>query len=191
MNSHELQDFYNAACRLYNKPLFEPEELEVYLPLYAGYTLHEARHALNRYAETERYFPKPVDILKIMQMERRQLRAEQVKQNIKYDSNGKRIYKCPYCKDGGYMFLRLKDGTTTGAKCVHHSPAKMREMKAAGRLHFKYDRWEVDEYLVWNGGFWFVPELVEASGQTGRQDAEALTKSAVAMFSLPDDDLPF
>lgn len=140
MNPIEIEKLYKKICLLYSKPMLDITECRNLADVFADYSYREIDNAFTEYMKKEVYFPKPANLIQIANKKREAIRraeAEEAKRRIRYGSDGKKIYKCPYCHDFGYM--AVDDGglySPVVYPCVHKHPIKLAELKQNGRVKF-------------------------------------------------------
>ena len=96
MEKLELREFNKTLAALYNKSFADEGELAILFELYQPYSLREMQAALKDYMRNKSFYPKPAELIRIADENRRSTqRAEmqEAEKAIRYDSNGRRIYK--------------------------------------------------------------------------------------------------
>lgn len=152
----ELKEFSKTLAALYNKSFSDDGELEILFGLYQPYTLREIQAALKEYMREKSFYPKPAELIRIADENRHNIRKaemQEAERSIRYDSNGRRIYKCPYCQDSGYMIVNNDPMYLPAAtKCICQNVIKSAEYKRNGRvrLRLKNKRCLSDSYYVFD-----------------------------------------
>lgn len=138
MNPIEIEKLYKKICMLYSKPMLDITECRNLADVFADYSYREIDNAFTEYMKKEVYFPKPANLIQIANKKRdaiRRAEAEEAKRRIRYDKNGRQIYKCDYCQDTGYMMV--DDGSIyapVAYPCVHNHAIKRVELKQNCRV---------------------------------------------------------
>lgn len=156
MEKLELREFNKTLAALYNKSFADEGELVILFELYQPYSLREMQAALKEYMRNKSFYPKPAELIRIADENRRNTRRaemEEAAKAIRYDSNGRRIYECPYCQDSGYMIVdddMLYPPSAT--KCICQNVIKSAEYKRNGRvrLRLKSKHRRSDNYYVFD-----------------------------------------
>lgn len=167
MQIYEIKELYRQISTLYGKEPLGNEDIKLLAEVYREYTAAEIQRALQEHLRNKAFAPKPADLIKTAEKNRRvyaENRAAEERKQIKYDSNGRRIYKCPFCRDGGYMLV--KDSTVyspSAVKCICGNPVKSLEYRETGRVYLslkdKHHRFLSKGYYVFNSvQAVFVPE---------------------------------
>lgn len=196
MEKLELREFNKTLAALYNKSFADEGELAILFELYQPYSLREMQAALKDYMRNKSFYPKPAELIRIADENRRSTqRAEmqEAEKAIRYDSNGRRIYKCPYCQDSGYMIVdddRLYSPSAT--KCICQHAIKSAEYKRNGRvrLRLKSKHRRSDNYYVFDPTRrMFVREDEFDGRQSARQpwvgDMDSVTAAMLEQTELP------
>lgn len=136
MNPVELDRLYKKIHNLYSKKPLNVTEVKNLVDIYDGYSFEEIDKAFSQYMKSKTYYPKPADLLKIADYNREMRQSQRLKENqAKFDSNGKQIFKCRYCKDTDYMLVDDNSGYgLLGHKCLHTHPIKSEEYKRNGKV---------------------------------------------------------
>lgn len=134
----ELMKLYEFINLAYNKEPPLPAEIEMLMPLFKEYSFAEMQKAAQQHIKTMLSAPKPAHLIKLAAENRQAMHrafVEEERKKIQFDSNGRQIYKCPYCKDTSWMMIDFDDGyPPAGARCVCENIIKSEELKANGRV---------------------------------------------------------
>lgn len=133
--------------------------------LYEDYSLKEMQDALKKHMKESNFLPKPASLLKFADEARKLKRQEEVERQrslIRYDSNGRQIYSCPFCHDSGFMIVDDDPIYSPAAtRCICQHPIKKLEYERNGRvrLKLKSNHRYSDGYYVFDfSKFMFVSE---------------------------------
>ena len=196
MDFDEFKEFNKTIAALYNKSFSDIGELDILYDLYNPYSFQEMREALKEYTKNKTFCPKPAELLKIAEANRHQreiLQAAEKAKTIRYDSEGRRIYNCPYCKDSGYMIVDDDEIYSPSAtRCLCNNPIKIQELKQNGRvrLRLKSAHRRSDNYYVFDfAKAMFVPEnknyLRSSVEAADRQQPEKVLQQTIENMKLP------
>lgn len=193
MQRIELMKLYEFIHMAYNfKEPPKPQEIDLLYPLFEKYTYKEIYEAALEYGKQMLSAPKPAHLIKIAKEKRRSILQEQAaeaKKEIRYDSCGRRIYKCPYCKDSGYMLVDDDPVYSPSATvCICNNPIKAQELKQNGRVRLKLRSHyrKSDNYYVFDftKGM-FVTEEKYCKPQSKRVNVNKLLFDMVNYTKLP------
>lgn len=196
MNFDEFKEFNKTISALYNKSFGDVGELDIIYDLYLPYSFKEMKIALKEYTKNKTFCPKPAELLKIAEANRQQkelLQAAEETKQIRYDSEGRRIYKCPYCKDSGYMIVDDDEIYSPSAtRCICQNPIKKLELEQNGRvrLRLKSAHRRSDNYYVFDfAKAMFIPEnknyLRSSVEAADRRQPEKVLQQAIENMKLP------
>lgn len=196
MNFDEFKEFNKTIAALYNKSFGDIGELDILYDLYKPYSFQEMREALKEYTENKTFCPKPAELLKIAEANRHQreiLQAAEETKQIRYDSEGRQIYNCPYCKDSGYMIVDDDEIYSPSATCcICQNPIKKLELEQNGRVRLilKSSHRRSDNYYVFDfAKAMFVPEnknyLRSSVEAADRQQPEKVLQQTIENMKLP------
>jgi predicted Zn-ribbon and HTH transcriptional regulator len=196
MNFDEFKEFNKTIAALYNKSFSDIGELDILYDLYKPYSFQEMREVLKEYTKNKTFCPKPAELLKIAEANRHQreiLQAAEETKQIRYDSEGRRIYKCPYCKDSGYMIVDDDEIYSPSAtRCICQNPIKKLELEQNGRvrLRLKSAHRRSDNYYVFDfAKAMFIPEDKKHQNTplraADRRQPEKVLQQAIEEMKLP------
>lgn len=183
MNFSEVVELYRQISTLYGKEPLGNEEIKLLAEVYREYTAAEIQRALQEHLRKKAFAPKPADLIKTVENNRREYaenRAAEARKQIKYDSNGRRIYKCPFCHDSGYMLV--KDSSvysSSAAKCICGNPVKSLEYRENGKVYLRlkdnHHRFMCSGYYVFDSvRAEFVPETEYLPPEPKRRNGAAV-----------------
>jgi predicted Zn-ribbon and HTH transcriptional regulator len=166
MQKMELMKLYEFIYLAYNfREQPTPQEIDYLYPLFEKYTYKEIKAAAEQHIHNMVTAPKPAHLIKLAEKNRQQrelLQAAEKAKTIRYDSEGRQIYNCPYCKDSGYMIVDDDEIYSPSAtRCICQNPIKKLELEQNGRVRLilKSAHRRSDNYYVFDfaKGI-FVPE---------------------------------
>lgn len=188
MRNDELLKLYDDINIIFGAK-YKTDDLAVLAPIYRDYGFAEMRQALTMYAQDAKFYPKPADLIAIAKENRQEAAIRKYQEemaNVKYDSNGERIYRCPYCKDSNYMFVRTEEWCG-GAPCLHTRESARKSLQTKGYFTFKLP-WMKQFYKIRFDGF----EMVQVDMPVKKVVAAPARKSYAGQPQVMFDfDLPF
>lgn len=193
MNREEFKRFCGSISALYNKSYSNTDELNMLFELYADYSLAEMQNALKKHMKESNFLPKPAALLKFADEAREADRARELERQrslIRYDSDGRQIYSCPFCHDSGFMIVDDDPIYSPAAtRCICQHPIKKLEYERNGRvrLKLKSNHRYSDGYYVFDfSKFMFVLEnRKQQPKKIEKQNPDKLLTAAVEELELP------
>lgn len=193
MNRDEFKRFCGGISALYNKSYSNTDELNMLFELYEDYSLKEMQDALKKHMKESNFLPKPASLLKFADEARELKRQEEFARQrslIRYDSNGRQIYSCPFCHDSGFMIVDDDPIYSPAAtRCICQHPIKKLEYERNGRVRLKLKskhRYSDGYYVFDFSKFMFVSENKKQQQVSGeKKDPDEILKAATAEMSFP------
>lgn len=193
MNREEFKRFCGSISALYNKSYSNTDELNMLFELYEDYSLKEMQEALKKHMKESNFLPKPASLLKFADEAREADRARELERQrslIRYDSNGRRIYSCPFCHDSGFMIVDDDPiYSPSSTRCICQNPIKKLEYKRNGRIRLKLKskhRYSDGYYVFDFSKFMFVSEnKKQQQVSVEKKDPGEILEAATAEMSFP------
>lgn len=177
ITADEVVVLYRQIARVYSR-FAQPSSIEAaqtIASVYKGYSLKELSDAFMSYARQEKDPPTPATLLKYAQDARYNYNMSHAldTSGFRYDSNGNRLYNCPYCQDTGYMWVKVPEEQLEFlTPCVHNRESALLKVKRGGSFGMTVKKWNFRERLKWvpDGGYFAPVGSIPNGGHTDNLD---------------------